>query len=84
MSLTCLQGCGQHRAGQCDRLHPERPIQPALGAPPAAAQTPALDRRPGGGRGLLQPGLQATQPAAHRQPGRAQVRDEESIHRFYL
>lgn len=54
-----LQGRRQHRALQRDGLHSECAIQPALGAPPAAAQTPALDRGPRGGRGLLQLGLQA-------------------------
>lgn len=69
-----LQGRRQHRVVQRGRFHPERTVQPPLGAPSPAAQAPALDRGQRGGRSLLQPGLQATQPSAHREPGWAQVR----------
>lgn len=59
----------QHRVVQRDGLHPERAVQPALGASPAAAKTPALDRGPRGGGSLLQLGLQAARPSTHREPG---------------
>lgn len=85
-----FQGCRQHRAVQRDGLHSERAVQPALGASPAAAQTPALDRSQRGGRSLLQLGLQAAQPSTHRLSAWAQVREmwcgvsnPESLHWLY-
>lgn len=68
------QGCWLHRAFQRDGLHPQRAVQHALGPFPFASEAPTLDRSPRGGRGLLQPGLQAARPSTHRQLRRAQVR----------
>lgn len=69
-----FQGCWLHRAFQRDGLHSERAVQHALGPFPLASEAPTLDRGPRGGRDLLQPGLEAAQPSAHRQLRGAQVR----------
>ena len=68
LCIVFMQGCGQYSSVQRNRLHPERPVQSAMGSTAPATQTAALDRGAGGGRSLLQPRLQTTQPTHHRKP----------------